>query len=86
MPKISEFYGISIYMYWGEHGVPHFHAVYGGYAASFAIETLEMLAGQMPPRAISLIREWAEMHKKELMENWERAKKHQELKKIPPLE
>jgi hypothetical protein len=36
VPRISFFYGISIYMYWNEahHARPHFHARYGGEAAS----------------------------------------------------
>jgi len=36
MPRISVFYGIAIFMYWneGHHARPHFHARYGGRAAS----------------------------------------------------
>jgi hypothetical protein len=45
MPRISEFYGIAIAMYYAEHGVAHFHALYAGQEASVAIETLEVLAG-----------------------------------------
>jgi hypothetical protein len=41
MPRISEFYGIVITMYYAEHGVSHFHALYAGEDASVAIETLE---------------------------------------------
>ncbi len=37
MPRISEFYGIAIAMYYEEHGVPHFHAFYAGRQASIAI-------------------------------------------------
>ncbi len=44
MPRISEFYGVAI-MYYAEHDVPHFHALYAGQEASVAIETLEVLAG-----------------------------------------
>ena len=45
MPVIARFYGILIKMYFSqsEHGVPHFHAIYGEYNAVFAIDTLEML-------------------------------------------
>ena len=45
VPRISEFYGIVIAMYYAEHGVPHFHAVYAGQDASVAIDSLEVLAG-----------------------------------------
>jgi hypothetical protein len=34
MPRISVFYGIAIAMYYAEHGVPHFHALYAGEDAS----------------------------------------------------
>lgn len=61
MPRISEFYGIAIAMYYAEHGVPHFHALYAGQDAAIAIESLEMLAGALPDRALRLVREWAEL-------------------------
>ena len=52
MPRISEFYGIVIAMYYAEHGVPHFHALYAGEDASIAIESLDVLAGSLPDRAM----------------------------------
>jgi hypothetical protein len=45
MPRICEFYGIAIAMYYAEHGAPHFHALYAGHEASLAIDSLEILAG-----------------------------------------
>ncbi|HJS19903.1 MAG TPA: DUF4160 domain-containing protein [Anaerolineales bacterium] len=50
MPVIARFYGIVIKMYFSqsEHGVPHFHAVYGEFNGVFAIETLEMIEGDLP--------------------------------------
>ena len=48
MPRISEFYGIAIAMYYAEHGVPHFHGLYAGQDASIAIDSLEILAGSLP--------------------------------------
>lgn len=65
MPKLSEFFGIAIYMYWGDHGPPHFHARYGREKASIAIEDLSILAGGLPPRALGLVIEWAALHKGE---------------------
>jgi hypothetical protein len=72
VPVIARFYGISIKMYFSqsEHGVPHFHAMYGEFAGVFAIEGLGMLEGDMPPRAQRLIKEWAEPHQRELLEMW----------------
>jgi hypothetical protein len=50
MPVIARFYGIVIKMYFSqsEHGVPHFHAIYGEFNGVFAIETLEMIEGDLP--------------------------------------
>ncbi len=43
MPIIARFYGIIIKMYFKDHGIPHFHALYGEYNGVFSIETLEMI-------------------------------------------
>ena len=85
VPRISSFYGIVITMYYVEHGRPHFHAAYGGLEASIDIETHE-LRGTLPPRALRLVLEWAGLHRAELLENWDRARGSQSLKRIAPLE
>jgi hypothetical protein len=85
LPRISEFFGIVIAMYYSEHGVPHFHAVYAGQDASVEIETLDVLAGSLPDRALRLVREWATLHRAELELNWQRARDEQPLQQIAPL-
>jgi Domain of unknown function (DUF4160) len=85
VPRISEFYGIAIAMYYAEHGVPHFHALYSGEDASIAIGSLEVLAGSLPDRALRLVREWASLHQAELEEDWQRARAGEPLEPIPPL-
>lgn len=72
MPIIAQFYGIIIKMYFSqsEHGVPHFHALYGEHNGVFDIQTLEMLEGDLPIRAQRLIREWSAHHQNELLEMW----------------
>lgn len=82
MPIIARFYGILIKMYFKEHGVPHFHALYAEYNAVFDIESLEMIEGDLPRRAQKLVKEWAELYKNDLMSMW----KTQEFKKLPGLE
>ena len=82
MPIIARFYGILIKMYFKEHGLPHFHALYGEYNSVFNIESLEMIEGDLPNRAEKLVIEWAEQYKNELMTMW----KSQEFKKLPGLE
>lgn len=88
MPRISSFYGIVITMYHDEtphSGRPHFHAIYGGEEASFDIESLELIVGDLPPRARRLVLEWARAHRGELLANWTRAREHQPVRKIKPL-
>ena len=89
MPRISAFYGIVIWMYHDEiqHlGRPHFHASYGGDEASIDIESLDVLAGRLPPRALRLVVEWARQHQPELGANWDLARRSEPLQKVAPLQ
>ena len=85
MPEISRFLGIIIYMLYNEHNPPHFHAQYGDYKISVDIIT-GVVEGKFPKRALSAVIEWCDKYKDQLMEDWELAAKHEQLKKIPPLE
>jgi len=85
MPKISEFFGISIYMYYREHLPPHFHAIYGDDEALIMIDNLSVLSGRLPPRVMGMVMEWASLHQEELRHVWEQAKSHKPLDKIEPL-
>ncbi len=88
MPRISSFYGITIWMYYDEihhRGRPHFHARYGEDEASIDIAFLVVIAGKLPPRAARLVIDWARVHQIELRENWERARSRQPLVQIEPL-
>ena len=82
MPVIARFYGILIKMYFREHGVAHFHAIYGEFNGVFEINTLEMIEGDLPGRAQRLVLEWAERYRDELRQMWET----QEYKALPGLE
>ena len=85
MPKVSEFFGISIYLHWRDHGPPHFHAVYGDHRASIRIRELTLTAGHLPPRALGLVIEWATGHQSELMRVWNKAARLEPLDWIDPL-
>ncbi len=85
MPEISRFLGIIIYMVYNDHSPAHFHARYGDYKISVEIET-GIIEGKFPKRALNAVMEWYELHKEELLENWNLAVIHNELKKIAPLE
>src|SRR5215471_17260575 len=86
MPRVSAFYGVVIYMYWNErdHPVVHFHAYHAGRRASVSVDGT-LLAGSLEPRAAQFVREWAVLRRKEIMDNWERARKNEPLLVIPPL-
>ena len=59
MPEICRFYGIVIKMYFADHAPPHFHAEYAEHEARIAIESLAVISGKLPPRAMGLVAEWA---------------------------
>jgi len=86
MPRVSEFFGIIIAMYYNDHAPPHFHARYAEHEATVIIATLEILEGELPRRALSLVTEWAQLHKAELQENWELARLKLPPNPVPPLE
>jgi len=86
MPRISEFFGILIYMYYNDHAPPHFHAVYGGREALYEIETLRVYAGGLPRRVHNLVLEWADLHRDELFADWEKARRSEPLDEIEPLD
>lgn len=86
MPEISRFFGIVISMFYNDHEPPHFHARYGGRTALIAIDTLVVLRGELPPRVLGMVTEWAAAHRSELRADWNRARSNQPLEPISPLE
>jgi hypothetical protein len=84
MPEICRFYGIIIQMFFNDHNPPHFHIVYGEHKAIINIDD-EIVEGNMPKRALNLVFEWMDLHKNELLENWNLAQNGQLPKKIEPL-
>lgn len=67
------------------HNPPHFHVKYGDYKAEVDLRTLQILVGELPKRAKSLVMEWADEHRDELAQDWELARQMQELRAIEPL-
>ena len=86
MPTISAFFGILIRMYFNDHPPPHFHALYNEFEAVIEIETLLILEGSLPRRAMGLVLEWAEVHRNELLADWDLCRAHAQPFKIDPLE
>jgi hypothetical protein len=85
VPIISEFYGIKILMYWNDHLPPHFHAEYGENKILVDINNGVVIKGIFPLKQLKLVLAWCEIHKDELLENWEKGKEHLEFNKINPL-
>jgi len=75
-----------IKMFFDDHNPPHFHAECGECAGLIDIRTLSLFSGSLPPRVLGLVIESATLHRQELLDDWEKAKSQQELKKIAPLE
>ncbi len=72
-------------MFFDDHQPPHFHAFYGNDEAIINVNTLALVAGSMPPRALGLVMEWAALRQTELKNDWEKAKSKQPVDKIAPL-
>ena len=85
MPEISLFGGIRITMYYTDHNPPHFHAEYAEHKALIDIQQGCVIRGALPARQLKFVLAWGEMHKDELMQNWELAKNDETMKKIAPL-
>lgn len=73
-------------MYYRDHAPPHFHAIYGSDEVEVAPSTGRVLAGRLPTRAMKLVRQWAGLHEAEILEQWERARRGEQLQPIQPLD
>jgi len=85
MPEISRFLGVVIYMLYDDHEPPRFHARYGEYDISAEIDS-GIVEGRFPRRALKAVMEWHELHRDELVADWDLTREHRPLRDIPPLE
>lgn len=83
MPELSRFYGIVIRMHQRskEHMPPHIHAVYGNYQITIDIQSLKIIEGSFPRKGVTLVLDWIELHKDELLDIWDT----QNFRKVEPL-
>lgn len=86
MPQLSRFFGIVIYMYYRDHSPAHFHAEYNEYQAQISIHSFDIIEGNLPPRILGFVAEWAALHKAELINDWELMKEGKKLLPIAPLQ
>jgi hypothetical protein len=82
MPTIARFYGIVIQMYWDDHAPPHFHARYGRAKAIVRISDAVVIAGELPPVATRMVREWALARRAQLEHNWQMGLEGEPMEKI----
>jgi hypothetical protein len=88
MPVISMFYGIIIHLYYADnrrHKKPHIHVTYQEAEAVISLPNGEILEGELPPAKMKLVQAWLEIHRDELMADWELAASGQQPYKIEPL-
>ncbi len=89
MPTISMFYGILILMYFYDnkkHSLPHIHAEYAEHEATIAIEDGSILGGNLPSAKMKLVQAWVEIHREDLLVNWNLAVAGEPVFKINPLQ
>jgi hypothetical protein len=70
------FYGILIRMFFKDtdkHNLPHIHADYQGQIAVYSIPEGKVLAGELPPSKHKLVVAWIEIHREDLLADWELA-------------
>ena len=83
------FYGIIISIFFqdtGRHNKPHIHVRYQEFKASIAIEDGAVLAGELPLKQLRMVQVWIDLHKEELMADWELAVVGDEPFRIAPLQ
>ena len=88
MPVISMFYGLIVAMYYmdtKQHHYPHIHVKYGEEEAVIRIPDGQLIEGKLPAGKMKLVTAWIEIHKEELMADWELAMKGEAVFRIEPL-
>jgi len=85
MPELSRFYGITIRMHTADHNPPHFHAEVGEHEAIFNIIDGVFMKGYLPSKEARLVLAWYEIHKEELINNWNNLTEGKPHTKILPL-
>jgi len=68
-----------------EHNPPHIHAVYNEWEAVLRISDGAVTTGEIPARQVRLVQAWVEIHREELLANWELCQNGEIPFKIEPL-
>jgi len=88
MPVISMFYGVIVLMYYFDnrkHHQPHIHVQYADEEAVVSIPDGNIIEGAIRTAKLKLVQAWIEIHRDELMANWQLAVNGQAVFRIEPL-
>ena len=87
MPTISMFFGIIIRMYFApkEHNPPHIHVYYQDFSAVINIADCLLTKGKLPVKEQRLVTAWIEIHREELMADWQLCQNGEKPFSIEPL-
>ena len=82
------FYGIIVRMFFldrKKHRKSHIHVQYQNQEAVISIPEGKVMTGSLPPAKLRLALAWIEIHREELIADWELASKGEQVFKIDPL-
>jgi len=82
------FYGIIVMMYYFDnkkHHLPHIHVKYQDDEAVFSLKDAIIIEGKIANNKRKLVEAWIEIHRDELMANWELAINGEKIFSIDPL-
>lgn len=70
MPRVDQVDGAKLYIYFGDHNPPHFHAIQGDDAALITIRDFVVLEGTVP--SLRAVLAWARENQTRLVSEWNR--------------
>ena len=68
-----------------KHHLPHIHVKYQNDEAIFSIIDGNLIEGKLPKNKIKLVEAWIEIHREDLIADWQLAIEGQQIFKIEPL-
>ena len=83
--EVCSFYGIDIRLCHAGGVSPRFEAVYGEARAVLDVETLEVLDGRIPDRALIMVRDWASSRRHDIVAAWNTLGAGRRPAPLPPL-
>lgn len=82
------FYGLIVSMYYldtKQHHLPHLHIRYGEMEGIYGIPDGNLIEGALPANKEKLAKAWIEIHKDELLANWQLAVSGNKIYPVEPL-